>query len=237
MKKSFFIMIVPTIHTSLLMIALILVALMSSNSFLFKGLNSAKRITSLHAESNIYIPILVTTPKAKKKATILVKKGEEEVINIMESWLQDGVNADEKQIDEWSDAGLVFRSTPSGVRKMHLEEESKGKKSMLKMRKPSVIKYALDMYVQAGTEEEPLYIKAFKGASAVKDIASGVLSIDQLESTGEAFTNITKLFIDERVTNRAANIASRLNSDFKITSPEWRTWVNKTAQYNATSKY
>ena len=45
-----------------------------------------------------------------------------------------------------------------------------------------------------------------------------------------------QLFIDERVTNRADDIANRLDRDFSIISPEWRTWVNKTAQYNATCK-
>ena len=45
-----------------------------------------------------------------------------------------------------------------------------------------------------------------------------------------------QLFIDERVTNRADDIANRLDRDFSIVSPEWRTWVNKTAQYNATCK-
>ena len=45
-----------------------------------------------------------------------------------------------------------------------------------------------------------------------------------------------QLFIDERVMNRADDIANRLDRDFSIVSPEWRTWVNKTAQYNATCK-
>jgi hypothetical protein len=47
---------------------------------------------------------------------------------------------------------------------------------------------------------------------------------------------VTQLFIDERVTSRADDIANRLNRDFSIVSPEWKTWVNKTAQYNATCK-
>lgn len=86
-----------------------------------------------------------------RKTTILVKKGEEEVINTIQSWLNDGDNADEKMIDAWSDAGLVFRSTPLGVRAMHLAEV-KDKKKFQTIRKPSALKYALDMYIQAGTE-------------------------------------------------------------------------------------
>ena len=86
-----------------------------------------------------------------RKTTILVKKGEEAVINTIEQWLNNGDNADEKQIDAWSDAGLVFRSTPLGVRAMHLAE-SKGSKTAQTIRKPSALKYALDMYIQAGTE-------------------------------------------------------------------------------------
>ena len=46
-----------------------------------------------------------------------------------------------------------------------------------------------------------------------------------------------QLFIDERVTHRANDIATRLNKDFSIVSPEWKTWINKTAQYNATCKW
>ena len=86
-----------------------------------------------------------------RKTTILVKKGEEAVINTIEQWLNNGDNADEKQIDAWSDAGLVFRSTPLGVRAMHLAE-SKDVKTAQTIRKPSALKYALDMYIQAGTE-------------------------------------------------------------------------------------
>jgi hypothetical protein len=81
----------------------------------------------------------------------LVKKGEEKVISTIESWLNDGTNADEKQIDAWCDEGLVFRSTPLGVRAMHLAEV-KEKKVFQTIRKPSMLKYALDLYVQAGTE-------------------------------------------------------------------------------------
>lgn len=107
----------------------------------------------------VYFTIKVFTTSAVKpwhlatfrKTTILVKKGEEKVINTIESWLNDGTNADEKQIDAWCDEGLVFRSTPLGVRAMHLAEV-KEKKVFQTIRKPSMLKYALDLYVQAGTE-------------------------------------------------------------------------------------
>ena len=85
----------------------------------------------------------------------MVKKGEEKVINTIETWLNEGTNADEKQIDAWCDEGLVFRSTPLGVRAMHLAEV-KEKKAFETVRKPSVLKYALDMYIQAGTERYSL---------------------------------------------------------------------------------
>ena len=90
-----------------------------------------------------------------RKTTILVKKGEEKVINTIETWLNEGTNADEKQIDAWCDEGLVFRSTPLGVRAMHLAEV-KEKKAFETIRKPSALKYALDMYIQAGTERYSL---------------------------------------------------------------------------------
>lgn len=96
-------------------------------------------------------PIFPLVDQKWRKTTILVKKGEEKVINTIESWLNEGINADEKQIDAWCDEGLVFRSTPLGVRAMHLAED-KEKKLSQTIRKPSVLKYALDMYIQVGTE-------------------------------------------------------------------------------------
>ena len=63
-------------------------------------------------------------------------------------------------------------------------------------------------------------------------------SLEYANRNGPSFhqfiLHIIQLFIDERVTNRADDIANRLNRDFSIVSPEWKTWVNKTAQYNAT---
>ena len=51
------------------------------------------------------------------------------------------------------------------------------------------------------------------------------------------FLTLSQLFVDERVTHRADDIANRLNKDFSIVSPEWKTWINKTAQYNATCTF
>jgi hypothetical protein len=39
---------------------------------------------------------------------------------------------------------------------------------------------------------EPLYIKASK-ASAVSDLKSGVVTVDDLRRTGDAFTNVTQV--------------------------------------------
>ena len=122
--------------------------------------NSWNAFISLHAspsiQSNSYLYCLKSWHLATyRKTTILVKKGEEKVINTIESWLNDGTNADEKQIDAWCDEGLVFRSTPLGVRAMHLAEV-KEKKVYQTIRKPSMLKFALDLYVQAGTERYDL---------------------------------------------------------------------------------
>ena len=82
-----------------------------------------------------------------------------------------------------------------------------------------------------------------EGAPRVANLDS--IFIDNISSCLPLFSfhlNFTlshhfQLFIDERVTHRANDIATRLNKDFSIVSPEWKTWINKTAQYNATCKW
>ena len=157
-----------------------------------------------------------------------------EVINALNSMSNDGQAITEDQIDTWTAEGLAFRSTPEGVRAMHIAETKQTQKIVPSMRKPSSLRFSgAELYIQAGTDKQPLYIKASK-AGTLSDLANGVLSSQQLEQNGDAFTNVTELFVAERVTSRAADIAERIK-DFPIMSTQYRTWVNKTDIYNATS--
>ena len=169
-----------------------------------------------------------------RKSTLLVKRDEMEVINALNSMSNDGQTITEDQIDTWTAEGLAFRSTPEGVRAMHIAETKQTQKIVPSMRKPSSLRFSgADLYIQAGTDQQPLYIKASK-AGTLPDLANGVLSTHQLEQNGDAFTNVTELFETERVTWRAADIAERIK-DFPIMSSQYRTWVNKTDTYNASS--
>lgn len=80
----------------------------------------------------------------------------------------------------------------------------------------------------------PLYVKASK-TGMIADLKNGVVTIADLERRGDAFKNLTELYVAERVINRADDIASRLKS-YPMVSPLWKTWINKTASYNATCK-
>ena len=137
-------------------------------------------------------------------------------------------------IEKWSEEGLAFWLTPQGTRTIH-NTENKKYKNPEPVRKPSTLRYAADLYVEAnGEEDETIYVKSTR-RSAVKDLHDGALSLDYLMQRGEAFTNASKLMIEEQVLNRAGGIATRLQNDYSMDSPEWKRWIDRTDVYNATS--
>jgi hypothetical protein len=78
-------------------------------------------------------------------------------------------------------------------------------------------------------------VKASK-TGMIADLKNGVVTAEELERRGDAFKNLTELYVAEKVVNRADDIATRLKT-YPIVSPLWKTWINKTASYNATCKY
>ena len=164
---------------------------------------------------------------------MLVKRDQVEVLNALKGL--EGQPVPDAQIDAWAEQGLAFRSSPEGVRAMHLAEVKVRRATAATVRKPSSLRYsAADLYVQVGSDKQPLYVKASKAAAALEDVAAGTLTAQQLERKGDAFTNVTELFIAERVLSRADDIATRIK-DFPLMSSQWKTWINKSESYNATS--
>jgi len=164
---------------------------------------------------------------------LLVKKDQVDVLSALKGL--EGQPVPDAQIDAWAEQGLAFRSSPEGVRAMHLAEVKARRSTTATMRKPSSLRYsAVDLYVQVGTPSQPVYVKASKANAALENMAAGAVTTQQLERNGDAFTNVTELFITERVLSRADDIATRIK-DFPLMSPQWKTWINKSESYNATS--
>ena len=83
-----------------------------------------------------------------RKSTLLVKRDEMEVINALNSMSNDGQTITEDQIDTWTAEGLAFRSTPEGVRAMHIAETKQTQKIVPSMRKPSSLRFSgADLYI------------------------------------------------------------------------------------------
>ena len=98
----------------------------------------------------------------------------------------------------------------------------------------NTLKYSSNMYVQIGEEDEPVYVKSSK-IPQLKGIKQKTSSLKEMVRRGEAFTNVTKLMNEETMLNRIDSIANTLQSNFSMTSPEWKRWIDKTSVYNATN--
>jgi hypothetical protein len=183
-----------------------------------------------------YTSVAINSPKLPiKRLNLLVKESERSILDTIELWNEETDLAEEETIQRWVDSGLAFLSTAEGQRAIYKKEQKLAKTSIV-TNKPRRRPMAADVYVNAGTEEEPIYIKSSK--SGFKDSWSSEhkeLYIDKLKKKGEAFTNVTHLFTEERILHRAGAIATRLKEEFPIDSPEWGRWTNKTSQYNMTS--
>lgn len=96
-----------------------------------------------------------------RKTTVLVKSDEAEVLDEIERVVKKGKPLDEVTMEAWGKAGLVFPSTPEGVRLMHTTEEKNLHGSRQTMKKPSSMKFSsADVYINAGTER--CVIRAFR---------------------------------------------------------------------------
>jgi hypothetical protein len=99
---------------------------------------------------------------------------------------------------------------------------------------PNRAMYSNDMFINIGTDDQPILIKT-SCSSFIPEILSGKMSLQQFIEKGDAFTNVTNLFIDGEINRKVDYIANRVTTEFNNTSPEWKRWTNMTSQYNATS--
>eukprot|EP01041_Mallomonas_annulata_P012026 gene12026-25196_t len=190
-------------------------------------------ILSMSSAPTTYVPVQLNVPKAQKKATILVKNANPIVIEAINSW-KDKESIDMEKIDEWMQQGLAFWLNPQGTRALHIAESKASKDISDKM--PKSMQYSADVFVNTAPEgSEDLQLVSARRIHSLEDIKSGEIDMKTLERAGDAFTNISMLFTDRKIINRADDIATRLSNDFHISSPQWKTWVNRTASYNATT--
>jgi hypothetical protein len=182
---------------------------------------------SMTAKPSMYTAVLLKAPKAARKNIILVKDTEVDIIDTISSWTTKE-SIDEAQINEWSEQGLAFWNSGPGTRSMYVAE-AKHAKTRQPQNKPDTSKYAANMYVKVGSEEDPVYVKASKTSSSTTS------SMQSMVESGVAFKNFTSLAVQERIVGRADGIASRLQTDYDMTSPEWKRWITLTDSYNATS--
>jgi hypothetical protein len=162
-----------------------------------------------------------------RKNIILVKNTENEIMETISSW-ESKESIDEGLIEEWSQQGLAFWNSAQGTRSMHIAE-SKQQQQPITEGKPDMTRYAANTYVKVGTEDEPVFIKASKTST------STTASLQGLIESGSAFKNLTSLAVQENIINRADGIATKLQNEYSMTSPEWKRWISLTDSYNATS--
>jgi hypothetical protein len=183
-----------------------------------------------------YIPVELKVPKVKARNTILVKSGEEDIISIINSWEQKD-QVEESLVEVWSQEGRAFWLTPQGTRSMHIAERKSNDvadQSSSAVASVDTLKYSSNMYVQIGDDIEPVYVKSSK-IPKLKGIKQKTSTLKEMVRRGEAFTNVTKLMNEETMLNRIDSIANTLQSNFSMTSPEWKRWIDKTSVYNATN--
>lgn len=85
------------------------------------------------------------------------------------------------------------------------------------------------MYVNLGSEEEPVYVKHSRVNS------KKTANLEDLRENGKAFTNVNDLVETENVITRASAIATRVKEEFPYSSDVWKSWTDKTAQYDAST--
>lgn len=138
-------------------------------------------------------------------------------------------SVDEGLIEEWSQQGLAFWNSAQGTRSMHIAESKQILVQPVTESKPDTTRYAANTYVKVGTEDEPVFVKASKTSTSTTASLQGLLE------SGSAFKNLTSLAVQESIVNRADGIATKLNNEYSMTSPEWKRWISLTDSYNATS--
>ena len=163
--------------------------------------------------------------------TILVSRDSKDILETISACGKSDIN--ESVIQEWIDSGRAFWLNPQGTRAMHLTE--------IRTRKPHYKSFtkldhsSADIFLNIAKENsEPILLKASK-SYLVNDLENGIVDIEALTSSGDAFTNMTEFLKDRLIEGKADKKILQLRSNYNISSPEWSTWTNATSQYNGTS--
>jgi hypothetical protein len=184
--------------------------------------------STLSRTSTTYIPFSIGIDE---KETLLVKSDEDEIISLMRSLDMNGEVSITK-LTKWIEQGKVFKLTDDGTNALVAKEQDR-LRDVTTFKREKRLHSSIDTYINiaSNVKKESKLIKSSKAT----DYYSGLKDFKDLEQRGEAFTNLTELFVDHRVLSRANSIAQRLVNDFAVSSPEWRRYTNKTMEYNATS--
>lgn len=159
-----------------------------------------------------------------KKKTVLLQRGNKELIDTVTSWNKNKV-VDEEKLSRWMNEGLCFPLDNSGTAQLFQTETQKNIKAV---KKPSSLKYSTDLFVNiADKSSNELKLVSASKVNSVQDIRT-------LQRNGDAFSNISMLFADRAALARVNNIATRIK-DFSPDSRQWKLWMNHTNTYNATS--
>lgn len=175
-------------------------------------------------------------PTSDESRTVLVSKKEKDIIRTIKNWSDKGVEPVEGSqiLATWTSQGKVFDLTDSGTAAL-IQAEEQTVTTTPKLLDWNRLHHNLYVNVNPSDADDLRLVRASVGKSVIDDVKSGRAGIQDLVERGEAFQNISHLFIDESITTRANNIAFRLKADYSMTSEEWRRWTDRTAAYNLTS--
>ena len=176
--------------------------------------------------------------------TLLVKENDiktKEVRETIALWQGNAESYDEDILDQWVESGVAFYNSSEGIRSIY-KSEKKMNKNIKRLVKPSRRNFmAADVYKNIGTEEDPIYLKSSLSSQAERIKNSLGIEKDRkkflhdLIAEGKIFTNVTKLFTEETLRQRADSISIKLKNEYPMTSKEWEKWTEATSRYNATS--
>lgn len=179
---------------------------------------------------SVYVPIKVLNPNIQREVTVLVNQNKKDIISSIH---RDGW--DDVKLSEWERNGFAFRSDESGTAAL-LQSENERRESNSRYVKKIPQFFNKNIYKNAGTESDLILLKSSKATPEIlSGIKLGTIETDSLENQGFLFTNLTKLFSDEKLTSRADDIAIRLKEEHSISSAPWSKWTTASTKHNATS--
>ena len=151
------------------------------------------------------------------------------LVNMKESKI-----VDMKVINKGVEDGEIYYANDEDIERLFQNELNNNKKISTKSFPTKSLSGIAETYNNIGTAKKPVLIKSSK-VGVVSDYKKGMVSEESLRRQGYLFDNLTVLFNDEVNMQRLNTIALKLKNEYKLTSPEWKKWTNKTSSYNATS--